>query len=386
MQALAGIRVLELSRVLAGPWCGMTLADLGAEVIKIEPFAGDDTRGFGPPFRHGMSAYFACCNRNKRSLAIDLGKAAAAPALHALLAWADVLIENFRTGTAERLGLGYEQTSAINPRLIYCSISGYGRSGSQAHRPGYDFLVQAEAGLMSITGPAAGDPSKVGVALIDLMTGQNASIAILAALRAREQTGRGQRVEVSLFDTQIQALANVGSSVRFTGTDAVRHGNAHASIVPYQSFAAADGEFVLAVASEPLWRALCLLLERPQWQHQAPFRCNAERVRERESVCAALAAIFILHPVAHWLERFAAAGIPAGQVNSVAKALAEPLTAERGMNIEIDQMPLTGSPLKLSRTPVQYRSAPPQLGEHTDSILAELGLNLEALRAEGVVR
>ena len=386
MQALAGIRVLELSRVLAGPWCGMTLADLGAEVIKIEPFAGDDTRGFGPPFRHGMSAYFACCNRNKRSLAIDLGKAAAAPALHALLAWADVLIENFRTGTAERLGLGYEQTSAINPRLIYCSISGYGRSGSQAHRPGYDFLVQAEAGLMSITGPAAGDPSKVGVALIDLMTGQNATIAILAALRAREQTGRGQRVEVSLFDTQIQALANVGSSVRFTGTDAVRHGNAHASIVPYQSFAAADGEFVLAVASEPLWRALCLLLERPQWQHQAPFRCNAERVRERESVCAALAAIFILHPVAHWLERFAAAGIPAGQVNSVAKALAEPLTAERGMNIEIDQMPLTGSPLKLSRTPVQYRSAPPQLGEHTDSILAELGLNLEALRAEGVVR
>ena len=386
MQALAGIRVLELSRVLAGPWCGMTLADLGAEVIKIEPFAGDDTRGFGPPFRHGMSAYFACCNRNKRSLAIDLGKAAAAPALHALLAWADVLIENFRTGTAERLGLGYEQTSAINPRLIYCSISGYGRSGSQAHRPGYDFLVQAEAGLMSITGPAAGEPSKVGVALIDLMTGQNATIAILAALRAREQTGRGQRVEVSLFDTQIQALANVGSSVRFTGTDAVRHGNAHASIVPYQSFAAADGEFVLAVASEPLWRALCLLLERPQWQHQAPFRCNAERVRERESVCAALAAIFIRHPVAHWLERFAAAGIPAGQVNSVAKALAEPLTAERGMNIEIDQMPLTGSPLKLSRTPVQYRSAPPQLGEHTDSILAELGLNLEALRAEGVVR
>ncbi len=386
MQSLDGIRVLELSRVLAGPWCGMTLADLGAEVIKLEPFDGDDTRGLGPPFLDGLSAYFACCNRNKRSLAIDLGTAAARPLLHALVGWADVLIENYRTGTAERLGVGYQQLAAINPRLVYCSISGYGRSGSQAHRPGYDFVVQAEAGLMSITGPADGEPCKVGVAVVDLMTGQNAAIAILAALRARERSGRGQRIEVSLFDTQLQALANVGSSVRFTDADAIRYGNGHASIVPYQSFAASDGEFVLAVASEPLWQALCVLLGQPEWQGQAPFHCNAERVRHRDIVCAALAAIFVTQPVRHWLDRLAQAGIPAGQVNTVRQALAQPLSWERGMAIEIDGMPLIGSPLKLSDNPVQYQRPPPRLGQHSDEILSELGLDADALRRAGAVR
>ncbi|MGD9582242.1 MAG: CaiB/BaiF CoA transferase family protein [Lysobacterales bacterium] len=386
MQSLAGIRILELSRVLAGPWCGMTLADLGAEVIKLEPFEGDDTRGLGPPFRDGLSAYFACCNRNKRSLAIDLHAAAARPVMHALVGWADVLIENFRTGTAERLGVDYSELAAINPRLIYCSISGYGRSGSQAQRPGYDFVVQAEAGLMSITGPAEGEPCKVGVAVVDLMTGQNAAIAILAALRAREQTGAGQRIEVSLFDTQVQALANVAASVRFTDSDAGRYGNGHASIVPYQSFAASDGEFVLAVASEPLWKTLCGLLGRPEWQSQAPFHCNAERVRARLNVCAALSEIFATQTVAHWLERFAQAGIPAGQVNTVRQALALPLTQERGMSIDIDGLPLVGSPLKLEGSPVQYRRPPPRLGQHSDEILAELGLDAGALREAGVVR
>lgn len=386
MQSLAGIRILELSRVLAGPWCGMTLADLGAEVIKLEPFEGDDTRGLGPPFRDGLSAYFACCNRNKRSLAIDLHAAAARPVMHALVGWADVLIENFRTGTAERLGVDYAELAAINPRLIYCSISGYGRSGSQAPRPGYDFVVQAEAGLMSITGPAEGEPCKVGVAVVDLMTGQNAAIAILAALRAREQTGAGQRIEVSLFDTQVQALANVAASVRFTDSDAGRYGNGHASIVPYQSFAASDGEFVLAVASEPLWKTLCGLLGRPEWQSQAPFHCNAERVRARLNVCAALSEIFATQTVAHWLERFAQAGIPAGQVNTVRQALALPLTQERGMSIDIDGLPLVGSPLKLEGSPVQYRRPPPRLGQHSDEILAELGLDAGALREAGVVR
>lgn len=386
MQSLAGIRILELSRVLAGPWCGMTLADLGAEVIKLEPFEGDDTRGLGPPFRDGLSAYFACCNRNKRSLAIDLHAAAARPVMHALVGWADVLIENFRTGTAERLGVDYAELAAINPRLIYCSISGYGRSGSQAQRPGYDFVVQAEAGLMSITGPAEGEPCKVGVAVVDLMTGQNAAIAILAALRAREQTGAGQRIEVSLFDTQVQALANVAASVRFTDSDAGRYGNGHASIVPYQSFAASDGEFVLAVASEPLWKTLCGLLGRPEWQSQAPFHCNAERVRARLNVCAALSEIFATQTVAHWLERFAQAGIPAGQVNTVRQALALPLTQERGMSIDIDGLPLVGSPLKLEGSPVQYRRPPPRLGQHSDEILAELGLDAGALREAGVVR
>jgi len=386
MTALAGIRVLELSRVLAGPWCGMMLADLGAEVIKVEPFAGDDTRGLGPPFRDGLSAYFACCNRNKRSLAIDLRAPAAAEVIHALVARADVLIENYRTGTAESLGVGYAALSAINPRLIYCSISGYGRTGIGALRPGYDFVVQAEAGLMAISGPADGEPSKVGVALVDLMTGQNAAIAILAALRARETSGLGQRIDVSLFDSALAALANVGSSVRFTGEDAVRYGNAHASIVPYQSFAAADGDFVLAVASEKLWQALCVALQHPEWQGDPRFAQNADRVRHRDLLCGLLAAQFANAPVQHWLDRFDAAGVPAARVNGVAAAIAQLIAKDRDLLIEIDGVPLLGSPLKLSATPVQYLSPPPGLGAHSDAILAELGLDAAALRAVGAVR
>lgn len=386
MQALNGIRVLELSRVLAGPWCGMMLADLGAEVIKVEPFQGDDTRGLGPPFRDGLSAYFACCNRNKRSLAIDLLAAEAAEVIRALVTRADVLIENYRTGTAEALGVGYAALAAINPALVYCSISGYGRSGIGALRPGYDFVVQAEAGLMAISGPAEGEASKVGVALIDLMTGQNAAIAILAALRARDVSGLGQRIDVSLFDSALASLANVASSVRFTGADAVRFGNAHPSIVPYQSFRAADGDFVLAVASEKLWQALCLALHHPEWQGDPRFAQNADRVRHRDLLCGLLAAHFAKASVQHWLDQFDAAGVPAARVNGVAQAIAHPITKDRGMLIEIDGVPLLGSPLKLSATPVQYHRPPPGLGEHTDEILVELGLDAVALRAAGAVR
>ena len=281
MAALSGITVLEFSRVLAGPWCGMMLADLGANVIKVEDFDGDDTRGLGPPFKDGMSAYFACCNRNKKSIALDLRHPDSRPLVEALVRSADVLVENFRTGTAERLGLGHAALAELNPRLVYCSISGYGREGPGAQRAGYDFVVQAEAGLMSITGPADGAPSKVGVAVADLATGQNAAIAILAALRERDASGRGQRVEVSLFDTQLGWLANVGSNVLFTGEEAPRHGNAHASIVPYQAFAACDREFVLAVASEKLWRALCEAIGRPHWIEHPDYRDNAARVHHR---------------------------------------------------------------------------------------------------------
>ena len=386
MASLSGITVLEFSRVLAGPWCGMMLADLGAEVTKVEDFGGDDTRGLGPPFKDGLSAYFACCNRNKRSIALDLRNPASRPLVEALVRSADVVIENYRTGTAEALGLGHEALAAINPRLVYCSISGYGREGPGAQRPGYDFVVQAEAGLMSITGPADGEPSKVGVAVADLATGQNAAIAILAALRERDASGRGQRIGVSLFDTQLSWLANVGSNVLFTGEEAPRYGNAHASIVPYQAFAASDARFVLAVASEKLWRAACRALERPDWAEHPDYRDNASRVRNRETLCAALSEMFATRPASHWLELFARAGLPAAPINGVRQALHDPLAQARGLVVELRGVPMVASPLRLSRTPVAYRLPPPRLGEHSDEIAARHGVDAAQLREQGALR
>jgi crotonobetainyl-CoA:carnitine CoA-transferase CaiB-like acyl-CoA transferase len=386
MSALQGITVLELSRVLAGPWCGMMLADLGADVLKLEPFEGDDTRGLGPPFKDGVSAYFACCNRNKRSLAIDLRAPASRPLVEALVRDADVLIENYRTGVAEHLGLGWEALRAINPRLVYCSISGYGRTGPAADRAGYDYVVQAEAGLMAITGPQDGTPSKVGVAVADLATGQNAAIAILAALRHRDRTGQGQRIDVSLFDSQLAALANVASNVLFTGTDAPRYGNAHASIVPYEAFAASDAPFVLAVASEKLWVQACGALGREDWLRDARYTNNAARVAHREALCAELAALFATRPAAHWLALFEAAGVPAAPVASVREALDSDIAHARGMRIELGGLPLVGSPLNLSATPVEFCLPPPKLGEHTDEVVARHGFDAAALRAAGAVR
>lgn len=386
MPALAGITVLELSRVLAGPWCGMQLADLGAEVIKLEPFDGDDTRGLGPPFMDGISAYFACCNRNKRSLAIDLRSPASRPLLESLVRRADVLIENYRTGTAEALGVGHDALLAINPRLVYCSISGYGRTGPDALRPGYDYVVQAEAGLMSITGPATGEPSKVGVAVADLATGQNAATAILAALIQRGRTGRGQRIDISLFDTQVSWLANVGSSVLFTGVDAPRLGNAHPSIVPYQSFQAADGAFVLAVASEKLWHLTCTALDQREWLDDPRYASNAARVMHREALSAELGALFAGASIRHWLALFADHGIPAAPINSVQQTLAHPIVAARDLRVELGGLPLIGSPLKLSDSPVNYRRPPPQLGQHSDEIAREYGLDPLLLRQQGAIR
>jgi crotonobetainyl-CoA:carnitine CoA-transferase CaiB-like acyl-CoA transferase len=386
MTALAGLTVLEFSRVLAGPWCGMLLADLGADVIKLESFDGDDTRGLGPPFKDGVSAYFACCNRNKRSLAIDLRTPASRPLLEALVREADVLIENYRTGTAEHLGLGWDAMRAINPGLVYCSISGYGRTGPAAQRPGYDYVVQAEAGLMSITGPADAGASKVGVAVADLATGQNAAIAILAALRHRDRSGQGQRIDVSLFDSQLAGLANVASNVLFTGEDAPRLGNAHPSIVPYETFAASDAPFVLAVASEPLWITLCHTLGRADWLHEPRYVNNAARVANRTALCADLAALFATQPAAHWLALFATAGIPAAPINSVRAALEDPVARARGMRIELGGLPLVGSPLNLSATPVEFCLPPPRLGEHTDEIAMRFGFDAAVLRAAGAVR
>ena len=386
MSALAGIKVLELSRVLAGPWCGMTLADLGAEVIKLEPLEGDDTRGYGPPFREEISAYFASCNRGKRSIAVDLRHPDARPLVEALIRDSDVLIENFRTGVAESLGIGGGQTRALNPRLIHCAISGYGRSGPGAQRPGYDFAVQAESGLMSITGPADGQSSKVGVATVDLTTGLNATIAILAALHQRARTGEGQYIELSLFDVQVQALANVASSVLFTDTDAKRYGNAHPSIVPYQTFDASDGAFALACASDRLWQRLCALIGRPQWLDDPRCATNPERVRQRDWLIPLLAECFVGDTVTNWLTRFEAAGIPAAPVNSVRDAVMGDLATARGLRIDADGIPMIASPLRMTASPMAQARRPPRLSEHADAICATHGLDADALRAAGAIR
>jgi crotonobetainyl-CoA:carnitine CoA-transferase CaiB-like acyl-CoA transferase len=370
--ALSGITVLELSRVLAGPWCGMTLADLGADVVKVEPPEGDDTRGWGPPFKDGLSAYFACCNRNKRSIALDLRDPATRPALEALVRQADVLIENYRTGGAEKLGVGYEQLRALNPKLIYCSISGYGRDGPQADRPGYDFATQAEAGLMSLTGPVEGEPFRVGTPVADITAGNNAAMAVLAALFHRERSGEGQKIEISLFDSQLQLLANSASGALFTGQDAKRLGNQHPNIVPYQVFAASDAHFVLAVASETLWRKLCAALDVSEWLDDPRFVDNAARVRNREELIVLLSACFAAHPLAHWQEVMARAQIPMAAINTVKQAIEHPV-AER-MRIEVQGVAMLASPLRLSATPPRYLRPPPKLDAHRAEILAELGL------------
>ncbi|MFY8207680.1 MAG: CaiB/BaiF CoA transferase family protein [Arenimonas sp.] len=386
MTALSGVKVLDLSRVLAGPWCGQTLADLGADVIKVESFDGDDTRGMGPPYIGNISAYFSCANRNKRSICIDLHKPESREIIEALAAQADVLIENFRTGTAERLGVGYAALSAINPRLIYCSISGYGRTGPDAKRAGYDYAVQAEGGLMAITGARDGAPNKVAVAVVDLATGQNAVIAILAALQQRHSSGRGQQVAVSLFDTQLTWLANIGAGVLFTGEDAPRYGNEHASIVPYQDFSASDQHFVLTVANEKLWHALCETVGHPEWIHDPRFDSNSQRVLHRDLVTANLQAIFSTQPVAYWLQAFSNHGIPCAPINSVKQALFSPLAEANGNVLEVDGIPLVASPLKLSDSPVHYHRAPPQLGQDSQAILSEIGLDYARYAALGVVK
>lgn len=386
MTALSGVKVLDLSRVLAGPWCGQMLADLGADVIKVESFEGDDTRGMGPPYIGAISAYFSCANRNKRSICIDLHKPESREIIQALVEQADVFIENFRTGTAERLGVGYEAMRAINPRLIYCSISGYGRTGPDAQRAGYDYAVQAEGGLMAITGARDGAPNKAAVAVVDLATGQNAVIAILAALQQRHGTGHGQHVSVSLFDTQLTWLANIGAGVLFSGNDAPRFGNEHASIVPYQDFKASDQHFVLTVANEKLWHALCDAVGHPEWIHDPRFDSNSQRVLHRDLVTANLQAIFSAHPVAYWLQAFSNRGIPCAPINSVKQALHSPLAKANGNVLEVDGIPMVASPLKLSESPVSYHQAPPQLGEHSQAILTEIGLDYGYYAAQGVVK
>jgi crotonobetainyl-CoA:carnitine CoA-transferase CaiB-like acyl-CoA transferase len=376
---LAGVRVLDLSRVLAGPYCTMLLADLGADVVKVErPDGGDETRSWGPPFAGGESAYFLAVNRNKRSVALDLRDEHARRAFLRLAAAADVVVENFRRGGAAALGVAYDDVRAVNARAVYCSISGFG-AREPPGRPGYDFVVQAESGLMSITGPADGPPSKVGVALVDVLAGLNAAVAVLAALRRRDRTHAGEHVQVSLLDSALSGLVNVAQNTLVTDEEAPRHGNAHASIAPYQPLRTADGEIAVAAANDGLFARLCAALGREELLVDGRFAANSGRVEHRAALVAELERTLATRPAADWLELLGAAGVPAGRIRGVREALAAAAAAGEDPTTTVEH-PAIG-PLRLVRSAPRFTGAgsvppspPPLLGEHTREVLREAGL------------
>ena len=378
MQPLTGIRVLDLSRVLAGPYCTMVLGDLGADVIKVEPPEGDETRGWGPPFAGGESAYYLCVNRNKRGIVIDLKTEEGKNILRDLAVQSDVLVENFRPGRLKKFGLDFKTLHKLNPRLVYCSISGFGQTGSMRDKPGYDFMIQAMGGAMSITGEPEGEPMKAGVAVADLFAGQNAVIAILAALQARALTGRGQHLDISLFDSQLGWLANVASNYLISGNLPRRHGNAHPNIVPYQSFQASDGWFAIAVGNDKQFEALCRVIGKSELVSDPRFAKNSARVENRDELIALLKPIFATRSASEWLNSLEQIEIPCGPINNLEQAFSMPQVKEREMLVTmkhptIGDLPLVGSPLKMSETPVEYRLPPPLMGEHTEEVLRELG-------------
>ncbi len=407
VEALGNLRVIELARVLAGPWAAQTLADLGADVVKVEhPGRGDDTRAWGPPYLtppgeatgSGKSAYYLCTNRNKRSIAIDFAKREGSDLVRDLVRTADIVIENFRPGALARYGLDYESLVRDNPRLIYCSITAFGQSGPYNQRPGYDFAIQAIGGLMSLTGVADGEPGsgpmKVGVAVTDLSAGLYSTIGILAAVNARHLTGRGQHLDLSLFDTQIAMLANQASNYLVSGEPPRRMGNSHPNVVPYQAFATADGHIILAVGSDEQFRRLCDELARPELAEDTRFATNRGRVENRKALVPELAQALGQRGTAAWLVAFEAVGIPCAPINRIDQVFAEPQAEARQIRIELDHpygvVPTVASPVRLSDTPPRYRRAPPLLGEHTDEILRdELKLSaarIGELRAAQVVR
>ncbi|MDF7774882.1 CaiB/BaiF CoA-transferase family protein [Sphingomonas sp. AOB5] len=392
---LAGRRVLDLSRVLAGPWCTMVLADLGADVTKVEhPRGGDDTRHWGPPYTGGESAYYLCANRNKRSIALDISKPEGQAIVKALAAQADVLVENYKLGGLDKYGLDYASIAAINPRIVYCSVSGYGRTSPIAERPGYDYVIQAEGGLMSVTGPVDGEPMKVGVAVADLFTGMAAAQAILAALIAADRDGEGQHLDMALYDCQLSMLANVGSAALVAGTEPKRYGNGHPTVVPYQLFDTSDGQVVIAVGNDGQFAALCTrLLERPDLASDECFAKNSARVTNRAALLAELIPLIAQRPTEWWLEGLRSVGVPTGAVRGVGEALAAPETQARGMVASVPhpsagEVRLVASPLKLGRTPVVDPVAPPTLGQHSREVLEGLGYDaaiIDRLVADGII-
>ncbi|MFD7992001.1 CaiB/BaiF CoA transferase family protein [Streptomyces mexicanus] len=393
--ALRGIRVLDLSRILSGPLATMVLADLGADVVKVEDTKdGDDTRQWGPPFQGTEAAYFLAANRNKRGVCVDLKAERGREFVLRLAERADVLVENFRPGTAARLGLGYEEVSARNPGLVYASISGYGQTGPWAARPGYDAIAQAQSGMMSITGERGGPPMRPGVATADIGAGMWAVIGILAALHARRATGRGQHVDVSLLDGQLAWLTYVAGGYFATGDTPGPHGSAHPTIVPYQALATADGHLMVAAGNDRLWRRFAEVIGEPQLADDPRFATNPDRVRHRDALVPLLEAALTRRSGAAWAEALDAAGVPCAPISTVDQALSSPQALAREMVCVLrhptaGELRTVGSPLKLSATPARIRTAPPLLGQHTDDVLAETGYSareIEELRATGAVR
>ena len=397
MGALTGVRVLDLSRVLAGPWCSQVLADLGADVVKVERVGrGDDTRAWGPPYMKDTqgnetqeASYYQSSNRNKRSVAVDIATEEGQEIVRALAAESDVLIENFKAGSLKKYGLDYESLSSLNPRLVYCSITGFGQTGPRAQEPGYDFIIQGMGGLMSITGERdgvqGGGPQKVGVAVTDVMTGLYSVIAIQAALLTREKTGRGQHCDMALLDVQVAALGNQSQNYLSTGTSPGRYGNAHANIVPYNSFRASDKDFIIACGNDSQFAALSSAIGLPELSADPRFSKNESRVRNRDAITQILSEHFKRDTAEAWVKRIGNVRVPVGLINDIADALAEPQVDARGMLVNIPHslnpdFKMVGSPIHLSDTPVEYRRPAPLLGQDTNDVLTEyLDLSQEQL-------
>lgn len=388
--ALEGKLVLDLSRVLAGPWASQTLADLGANVIKVErPGKGDDTRGFGPPFFQNedgeeISAYFMSANRGKQSVCIDVAQPEGADLVRQLAEKADILIENFKVGDLAKRGLDYETLKVINPRLIYCSITGFGQTGPYKHRPGYDFMIQGMTGLMSITGDPGDEsgPQKVGVALADILTGLYSTIAILAAVEERNHSGLGQHIDMSLLDVVTACLANQGSNYLVSGEVPQRLGNAHPNIVPYQTFETQDAHIIIAVGNDSQFKQLCACLELNHLSDDAHYATNALRVQNRDALVPLLEAAFLGKTMDSWLAALEAMGVPCGPINSIDRVFEDAQIKARGVEMTLDGMPLVSNPIKYSRTPLDYKLSPPILGKNTTQVLAEtLQLDSEAIAA-----
>jgi crotonobetainyl-CoA:carnitine CoA-transferase CaiB-like acyl-CoA transferase len=403
--ALSKVRVLDLSRVLAGPWASQILGDLGADILKVErPGAGDDTRLWGPPFLKdpqgqptGESAYYLCTNRNKRSLAIDMALPAGQALIRELAMQCDVVIENFKVGGLKAYGLDAESLRALNPRLIYCSITGFGQTGPYAHRAGYDFLIQGMGGLMSVTGrgddqPGAG-PMKVGVALTDIMTGLYASTAILAALQARHTSGEGQHIDLALLDVQVASLANQGMNYLYSGQLPQRMGNAHPNTVPYQDFPTEDGHMILAIGNDGQFAKFCAAAGHAEWASDERFATNAARVSNRQTLIPLIQAVTQTRSTRAWVSMLENVGVPCGPIHTVDQVYQDPQVQARQMTFDMHHptagpIPLVANPIRMSHTPVDYRHAPPMLGQHTREVLAEvLGMtedSLNDLKQQGV--